>query len=283
MLSQISICGSFSWDYHICSMEEVKRIWKSWAPLKCKFSVWLTVKNRCWTADCLYKRCSPHPAASCPFCDQAEETAGTAYSCHLCFISMGNMYYITYIKKMNFNQGINNSRFSDIDAYLQEKKTCSGDAYINFVWMGKESDIWAQVVFGNKILGEWYLRTGTLRVWQKVNSPHSEERRLLLSTIYIFLFLFISAPHVFKPKKILLLWRLYNLKSQIHMGAINQWPAQFIIFQKKNRKKQSTINWSLGESGSEQCGRGRRNCWGGVEWMVWQCLCWGTGGPIGSR
>lgn len=50
-----------------------KRIWKTWAPLKCKFFIWLAVKNRCWTADRLAKRGVPHPAA-CPLCDQAEET-----------------------------------------------------------------------------------------------------------------------------------------------------------------------------------------------------------------
>ena len=50
-----------------------RRIWKSWAPMKCKFFIWLAVKNRCWTADRLTKRGLPHPAV-CPLCDQAEET-----------------------------------------------------------------------------------------------------------------------------------------------------------------------------------------------------------------
>jgi hypothetical protein len=50
-----------------------RRIWKSWAPLKCKFFVWLVVKSRCWTSDRLAKRGLPHPTA-CPLCDQAEET-----------------------------------------------------------------------------------------------------------------------------------------------------------------------------------------------------------------
>lgn len=49
------------------------RVWKSWAPLRCKFFVWLAIKNRVWTADRLAKRCLPHPTA-CPLCDQAEET-----------------------------------------------------------------------------------------------------------------------------------------------------------------------------------------------------------------
>ncbi|WVZ63220.1 hypothetical protein U9M48_012865 [Paspalum notatum var. saurae] len=50
-----------------------KRIWKGWAPLKCKFFLWLAKNNRCWTVDRLAKRGLPHLSA-CPFCDQAEET-----------------------------------------------------------------------------------------------------------------------------------------------------------------------------------------------------------------
>jgi len=42
-----------------------KRIWKTWAPLRCKIFIWLAVKNRCWTADRLAKRGLPHPAV-CP-------------------------------------------------------------------------------------------------------------------------------------------------------------------------------------------------------------------------
>jgi len=50
-----------------------RRIWKSWAPLRCKFFIWLVVHNRCWTAGRLAKRGLPHPEV-CPLCDQAEET-----------------------------------------------------------------------------------------------------------------------------------------------------------------------------------------------------------------
>ncbi|CAO2201417.1 unnamed protein product, partial [Urochloa humidicola] len=49
-----------------------ERIWKSWAPPKCRFFMWLVAHNRCWTADRLAKRNLPHPA-SCPLCDQADE------------------------------------------------------------------------------------------------------------------------------------------------------------------------------------------------------------------
>lgn len=50
-----------------------KRIWKTWAPLRCKLFIWLAINNRCWTADRLAKRGLPHPAA-CPLCDQVEES-----------------------------------------------------------------------------------------------------------------------------------------------------------------------------------------------------------------
>jgi hypothetical protein len=32
------------------------RVWKSWAPSKCTFFIWLVEHNRCWTADRLAKR-----------------------------------------------------------------------------------------------------------------------------------------------------------------------------------------------------------------------------------
>jgi hypothetical protein len=50
-----------------------RRVWKTWAPLRCKFFVWLAIKNRVWTTDRLAKRGLPHPVA-CPLCDQAEES-----------------------------------------------------------------------------------------------------------------------------------------------------------------------------------------------------------------
>jgi hypothetical protein len=40
--------------------EPVERIWKSWAPGKCKFFMWLVEHNKCWTADRLARRGMDH-------------------------------------------------------------------------------------------------------------------------------------------------------------------------------------------------------------------------------
>jgi hypothetical protein len=49
------------------------RVWKTWAPPKCAFFIWLVIHNRCWTADRLAKRDLPRPSC-CPLCDQDDET-----------------------------------------------------------------------------------------------------------------------------------------------------------------------------------------------------------------
>ncbi|WVZ93595.1 hypothetical protein U9M48_039563 [Paspalum notatum var. saurae] len=64
-----------------------KRIWKRWAPLKCKYFLWLAKNNRCCTAERLAKRGLQHPMV-CPFCDQADETiqhilVGYVFSCQI--------------------------------------------------------------------------------------------------------------------------------------------------------------------------------------------------------
>jgi hypothetical protein len=53
--------------------EPAERVWKSWAPRKCKFFIWLVEHNRCWTADRLRKRGLDRPE-QCPLCDQEAET-----------------------------------------------------------------------------------------------------------------------------------------------------------------------------------------------------------------
>jgi hypothetical protein len=52
--------------------EHWRRLWKSWAPSKCKVFLWLAIRNRCWTVDRLARRGLPHPP-KCPLCDQEEE------------------------------------------------------------------------------------------------------------------------------------------------------------------------------------------------------------------
>lgn len=50
-----------------------ERIWKSWAPNKCKFFMWTVAYKKCWTADRLARKGLPHPEV-CPLCDQSDET-----------------------------------------------------------------------------------------------------------------------------------------------------------------------------------------------------------------
>jgi hypothetical protein len=68
-----------------------ERIWKSWAPPKCRFFLWLAAHKHCWTADRLARRGLPHPD-KCPFCDQEDESID-----HLlisCVFSRQVWYYV---------------------------------------------------------------------------------------------------------------------------------------------------------------------------------------------
>jgi hypothetical protein len=65
LLLKISLQG-------ITIFELWKRIWKTWAPNKCKMFMWLAVRNRCWTSDRRARRGLPHPDR-CPLCEQEDE------------------------------------------------------------------------------------------------------------------------------------------------------------------------------------------------------------------
>jgi hypothetical protein len=53
-------------------LSDWEKIWKSWAPGKCSFFMWLVAHDRYWTADRLARQGLPH-LESCPMCDQAPE------------------------------------------------------------------------------------------------------------------------------------------------------------------------------------------------------------------
>jgi hypothetical protein len=55
------------------SFESAKRLWKSWAPPRFKFFIWLASLNRCWAADRLAQRGMVRHD-KCLFCNQQEET-----------------------------------------------------------------------------------------------------------------------------------------------------------------------------------------------------------------
>jgi hypothetical protein len=50
-----------------------ERIWKTWAPNKCHFFLWLVAHNHCWTTDRLERRNLPH-LDKYPLCDEEDET-----------------------------------------------------------------------------------------------------------------------------------------------------------------------------------------------------------------
>jgi hypothetical protein len=57
----------------LTTFEPYHRNWKTWAPPKTKFFMWLVAQRRLWTADRLQKRGMDHPT-SCPLCDKEQET-----------------------------------------------------------------------------------------------------------------------------------------------------------------------------------------------------------------
>jgi hypothetical protein len=54
--------------YKAIAFEPAERVWKTWAPGKCKFFMWLVKHNRCWAPDRLAKRGMDHPEC-CSLCD----------------------------------------------------------------------------------------------------------------------------------------------------------------------------------------------------------------------
>jgi hypothetical protein len=68
--SSESCYSTFLWE--LFSFEPWKRLWKSWAPPKCKCFICLAIRNKCWAADKLQRKGLPHPVV-CHLCDQEQE------------------------------------------------------------------------------------------------------------------------------------------------------------------------------------------------------------------
>jgi hypothetical protein len=70
LLRKDMLPGHVPWSIE---MAGALQVWKSRVPAKCRFFMWLALRDRCWTADRLGRRGLPRPSA-CPFCDQAQES-----------------------------------------------------------------------------------------------------------------------------------------------------------------------------------------------------------------
>jgi hypothetical protein len=67
--------STYEATFHVGSVlfDSWERVWKTWAPPKCSFFMWMVSHNRCRTADRLARRNLPHHDL-CLICDYEEET-----------------------------------------------------------------------------------------------------------------------------------------------------------------------------------------------------------------
>lgn len=68
------------------------RLWKSWAPPKCKTFLWLAIRNKCWTSDRLARRRLPHPEQCVLF--NRKKQQNTSHPNHLCVFSSALAHHI---------------------------------------------------------------------------------------------------------------------------------------------------------------------------------------------
>lgn len=96
---QYSACSAYKGFFTgSVGFEHYKMVWKSWAPPKCRFFLWLVAHNRCWTADRLEKRGLNHPPR-CPLCDQEPETINhLLVSC-----SFSRLYWYITLRKFGLH------------------------------------------------------------------------------------------------------------------------------------------------------------------------------------
>jgi hypothetical protein len=93
------------------TFEPWKRLWKTWAPPKCKFFIWLAIRNKCWKADRLQKRGLDHHEV-CPLCDQ--EPKNIQHLLCTCVFARQFWYYIlSSLGMANLSPDSNESTFAD--------------------------------------------------------------------------------------------------------------------------------------------------------------------------
>jgi len=95
--------------YGAATFEPWHRLWKSWAPSKCKMFLWLAIRNRCWTADRLAKRGLSHPDKMPPM--RSGRGDNTTFANILCD-GKTSMVQITHpIKLSRFNSPAKRAEF----------------------------------------------------------------------------------------------------------------------------------------------------------------------------
>jgi hypothetical protein len=93
------------------TFEPWKRLWKTWAPPKCKFFLWLAIRNKCWTVDRLQKRRLDHHEV-CPLCDQEPETIQHLL-CTCIFARQFWHYILSSLGLANLSPASNESSFAE--------------------------------------------------------------------------------------------------------------------------------------------------------------------------
>jgi hypothetical protein len=93
------------------SFEPWKGLWKTWAPPKCKFFLWLAIRNKCWTTDRLQKRGLDYPEV-CPLCDQDSENIQHLL-CTCIFARQFWYYILSSLGLANLSPASNESAFAD--------------------------------------------------------------------------------------------------------------------------------------------------------------------------
>lgn len=79
--SAYNLQGTFLWFCCLLVFEPWELIWRTWAPKKCQFFLWLAAHDRWWTADWLAKKVLPHLSHG-PLCDQVKTIQHTQQLSH---------------------------------------------------------------------------------------------------------------------------------------------------------------------------------------------------------